>query len=290
MTIYEYFRESYDPARLVGRAPETRAQYVTCCLAWASWPETVEIDQVTSAKFGSFLGYCLAQKKAPATVNKYRRHLLAIFRHAHRQGVLPRVPEVPTVPEPGRLPEAWTVADVERILSEARREEGMIGNVPAWLWWPSLLRCLYDTGSRISALLQTRPQDLSMADRWIVIRGDVTKTKRPEFHSLSDGTIAAIAPIYSVDAEHIWPWPWTPKRIYPRFRRILQRAGVRYGRDRGGLFHKMRKTSASLIAANGGDPQQHLGHGSASVTWDHYVDPRIAGRGQLGFLPTLGDE
>ena len=72
----------------------------------------------------------------------------------------------------------------------------------------------------------------------------------------------------------MWPWSKTREWLQKAVRKIFKKAGVAYGRPHGGLFHKFRRTSGSLVEAAGGDGARHLGN-TRAVFEQHYRDPRI---------------
>ena len=68
------------------------------------------------------------------------------------------------------------------------------------------------------------------------------------------------------------------------FSRICKRAGVRYGRRYGGLFHKLRRTSGTLVEQAGADGSRHIGN-TRAVFERRYRDPRFMSRVALELLP-----
>lgn len=222
---------------------------------------------------------------ARATVNGKRRFLLALWRCAVDNGLATVAPSrVPRMPEPYKLPEAWTVDEIGRIISESRREPGEIAAIPARRFWPSLLLTKYYCGERIGALLHVPLANLSMDHRGMVVPGEVRKNRRERWCSLPDDAIAACAAILNPTREFVWPWPWSREWLEQKFKTILKRAGVRYGRGKGGLFNKIRRSSGSIVDAAGGDGSRLIGNGRG-VFERYYRDPRIADKTQEQFLP-----
>jgi integrase len=286
-TLAEYLTATYVPAHLgiSGGYIEQLTVVVQLLDAWHGQP--TRLSSLSDTLLQRFLAHLLRTRSA-ATVNSKRRMLLTLWRAAHGDGLVPELPRhVPKLKERRTLPEAWTVAEIERILAVARMQRGCICDgcgVERRYWWPSLLLMLYTTGVRVGASLQIRPADISLSDRYLVLRAEVQKDARPKFCRLSDQSVAAIASVYDPSRDRVWPWPFTEQYLYRSFKRILRQAGVRYGRGRGGLFHKLRRTSGSLIEANGGDGSRHLGN-TRGVFERHYCDPRVIGDGQLDRLP-----
>ncbi len=286
-TLIDYLINTYVPGRLDLRAGsiEQLAIAVNRLDAWHGSP--VRLDDLSTHLIRRFLRDYRQQVSA-STVNGKRRAILAIWRFAHEEGDVPELPgKIRLCKEYPELPEAWTVNEVERIIAVARQQPGEIDGLPASRWWPALFFAIYDSGSRIGAILDVAPKSLSLPERSLVLLGSTTKSGRPQYCRLSDQTVAAVAAIYDPHRSRVWPWPHQRKTLCRRVKRLFAAAGVSYGRDNGGLFQKLRKTSATLVAANGGNPQLHLGHADARVTYRHYVDPRHAAGGQLEYLPRL---
>jgi hypothetical protein len=207
----------------------------------------------------------IANRSSAGTANKVLRHLFSLLRYASELKVLcGEVPPSFKLKEPQRLPEAWTTDEVQLILAEAIREPGMIDDVPGNRWWYSLLLTLYYCGGRIGAVRKTVPLDFLIEQRAIILRASNQKQVADQYLHLPDQCIAAVAAIYDSRRKRLWPWPFHRTTLYCRFRGLLRRAGVRYGQGRGGLFHKLRRTHASYMAANGGDASYSLGHSSAA--------------------------
>lgn len=285
--VRKFYEEAYCPLRLIGASPRTNDSYLDTIAAWERWPGNVSLRQINDLVFAEWIGW-LAERSSRSTANKHRAHLLCILRLAVKRKKLRTLPDVPALKTSPTLPQAWTVDEVERIIAVARTLSGHINGIRYSRWMSSLLLTLYDTGSRLGAVLNVAPKQLSLPDRSLILLGSTTKNGRPQYCRLSDQTIAAIAAIWDPGRKRVWPWPHIRATLYRRAKNLFAAAGVSYGRDNGGLFHKLRRTSGSLVAANGGNAQLHLGHGSAATTNRHYLDPRIVGGGQLDYLPRPG--
>ena len=286
--LIDYLRNTYVPGRLDLRAGSIE-QLTVAVRRFDAWHGTaVRLGDLSTQLVRRFLRDYRQQVSA-STVNGKRRALLAIWRWAFDEGDVSEPPgKIPLCKECPELPQAWTVDEVERIISVARSLPGMIDGVSACRWWSALLLSIYDTGSRIGAMLAVEPRNLSLSERSLVLLGSTTKSGRPQYCRLSDQTVAAVAAIYDPHRPRVWPWPHIRATLYRRVKKIFAAAGVPHGKDNGGLFHRMRRTSATLVAAHGGNPQTHLGHSDARVTYKHYVDPAAVGGGQLDFLPRPG--
>ena len=220
-----------------------------------------------------------------ATVNSKRRQLLALWNCAWEEEYLsmpPRSRRIRRARESPNIPEAWNESEVGRIIHIAESMPGEVCDIAARDWWKSLILTLYDSGARRGAALAVRMVDISLGDAWIVFRS--TKTKTPRWAPLNSETIAACAKIYDPCRLLLWPWPHSREWLDKTFRKILRASGVAYGRNRGGLFHKLRRTSATLVEMHGGDGAKHIGD-TRKIFLAHYRDPRFFDRSNLNCLP-----
>jgi hypothetical protein len=67
----------------------------------------------------------------------------------------------------------------------------------------------------------------------------------------------------------------THEALYTGYRRLLKLAGLPV--EPRAAFHKMRRSVASHLQANGHSACDVLGHSTPQVTRDSYLDPRIVG-------------
>ncbi len=295
--LLDFLRDTYAPSRItIGKA--TVYQIELTIRALQRWRRRrVFVEDLTEELLRDFLGE-FSKDHSPASTNTARHRLLALWRSAWQQGLLPAQPRtslVHRVRECPPPPEAWTAAEVARILFAVKWLRGTIAGIPKPDWWRSLILAAFDSGERRGALLAVSPADVSL--RTGRIRFHKTKTGRVRTCCLHADTVVAIGNIYNAARPLLWPWPFSLVNLSGRFRAILKRARVPYGRGHGGLFHKLRRTSGTLVEANGGDGAKHLGN-SRVVFERSYLDRRFipdqlallprpqyaTDRGQLGFL------
>lgn len=124
-----------------------------------------------------------------------------------------------------------------------------------------------------------------MDPAFLTIRSGSHKTRCERLLFIPPELAEKISALPRVDAL-IWPWPWHPRTIWPRFRKLLKAAGIGAHERHGGLFQKMRRTSGNLVELAGGDGARHLGH-SRAVFLKHYWCPQIVPRSQWHLLPPV---
>lgn len=285
MLLSELLQKLYIPYHL-GIGAEHRRQFAMSLGSFEKWlKRPAAVVDLTDQNLLAFLSE-YSQTVKPSTANSKRTYLLALWRFAAEspRNLCQAPGRIPRLPEHIDVPEAWTLVEFQQILASAQCSRGLIAGLPARLWMTSLMLVLYDCGGRIGQVRKTRPQDISLEGRWINLRAATNKTHRGGLRELAEQTVDSLRPIWSCERELVWPWPFSREALDKRLRKILKAAGVAYGRDRGGLWHKFRRTSGTLIEAANGDGSRHLGN-TRSVFEKHYLDPRIAGRSQLALLP-----
>ena len=284
-TLARYLYAVYIPYRL-GLRDSTVAQLSIAVTLYSRWLERpARLDDLLDEPVLRFLAD-YSRDKAASTVNAKRRHLLALWRDAHERGYVNVSPgKIPKIPEPDSLPEAWTIQEVSRVLRAAGAESGTVAGLRASSYWVSLILAMLDTGARIGAMSRVRCSQIRLDDpAGLELSSEFSKTHRAKWCPLHPQTVQSCSWIWDASRELMWPWPYHDSVRRRHLKRLCAKAGVRVGRPFGGVFHKLRRTSGTLVEANGGDGSKQLGN-TRAVFLKSYLDPRVAGNGQLQFLP-----
>lgn len=222
--------------------------------------------------------------RSAQTCNKLRRTIKAIHNFAIVEKERPLKPlRVKKYKQPKRRPRAWRPEQIGRLLAAARDMPGKVGDVPAGDWHYAHLLFLLNTGTRITAAMETPSALLDLEHGWVTIPAEVQKHDEDETIDLLADTIAALRVIRPHDHPTIfggWPYdrtqrPW--RALTKRLKQMLVAAGLYPSLDdipkRGELFHKLRRCFATFIAIKAGKraSQELLGHSHESVT-DLYID------------------
>jgi integrase len=248
-----FLLEVYVPSRieLAERSIQQMAISIRAFEKWAGRP--LSLADLSEDLLRRFLS-AYRKSHSPATTNSKRCQLLALWQCAFDEELLDRPPrrrKVRRCRDRTSVPEAWTPEEVGLVISSACEDTTPIAGIEAPIWWRSYLLALYDTGARRSAMLAVETADLDLDSAQIVLRN--TKTGKHRWCKLAADTVAACRLIYDPSRRLVWPWHASREALDKRLRKILQRAGVRWGRGRGGSLHKMRRTSGTLVEQAGGD-------------------------------------
>lgn len=236
----------------------------------------LRVEEIDAERIAVFLHRLHDFTSNRHTIANHLAHVAILLRFAKESGYLSRIPLLPRIARPKKVPRAWTFEQFKHLYETANRMEGRVGVQLARIWWPSLIAATYHTASRIGALLAVRWSDLDLSRRLLVLRAETTKTKREQMFILPEYVVAKIAAMRWPRRDLIWQWPHSRRYFFRRFRMILRAARLEPGPGvRFGLFHQIRRTAATVAAMRHGlhAAQILLGHTSARTTIEHYVDP-----------------
>lgn len=232
-------------------------------------PTTGDLSQLEVAKF-------LAQRlreRAAGTAAKDRSQLRALWQFCwdHQVEGTKSGPTVRRIVVPERTPECWLTAEMRRLIAAGSAENGEVAGVPAGKFWRGVLLTAYDTGERVTPILELKWDDVR--DGFVIFRAESRKNRRRDIdRAISPETAQAIAEIAEPRRARVFPWDKTISTLYTSMNRILRRAGL--PANRWSKFHRIRKTTASYYEAAGGSAQRLLDHTSPVVT-RRYLDPRV---------------
>jgi len=276
-TLSRFYEERFKPIRFVGLKHSTKVQYQVTINHWNRFSAAKPLPSIDSLAIANFQNHLLNWGEAAPSVNKYLRHLKSLLNFAKSEHQISEMPLVRKIKEAKKAPVAYTKDEFKKVMVVACIQSGEICNVPAYLWWCSLLIVNWETGARIGALLAVDTSDLLFDHRGCFIRADDNKPKEDQFFRLSDRVLDFLRRIYDPRRKKLWPWEMTRETLYRHFRsKILDKTNVPTWKGTGSLFHRIRKSTASYTRLNGGNATLQLGHSSPAVT-ERYYDPRICG-------------
>lgn len=278
-----FWEEHYLPKRLIGASKGSCDAYRHNINRFAKFlgrcPMMTDLNDDTVVKFQ---GWMITSGLSPASANTTRASLLALWRYAVKRGVLTEGPrDVDKLKEPRRLPEAWTMEEMGRIIEAAREQPRPVTGIPCppGLFFETLILVAYDTALRLRALRNIRRKDWNPERSELTVEAEYMKHKVSQTFAVSEQTAEAIRRMTAQSdpkREILFDWPLQEEALHFSYRQILKRAGLyRSPKD---SFHKLRRTAAShLTRALGIEAaSRQLGHSSVQMT-RRYVDPRMTG-------------
>lgn len=273
-TLQSLYEGRYEPLALRSRRPNTKRLYRSTLRSFDKFlTRKATLDDLNDATVSAFAAHRLDSGLSKFSVNKDLFNLLAIWRWAHRKGIVTNYPDVALETPPERAPVALTVDELARLLASIRAEPGLVGQTTGAYFWLALFLVIWDTGERIGAVMALTWDRVDIPGRWVTFAAEGRKGARSDnVARIADDTAAALVAI-RISEGKVFSWPYSPTLIYRRMGRIMKRAGLPDSKLY--KFHAIRKSFASHLKAAGGDPQKALGHSSAKIT-KAYLDPRIA--------------
>lgn len=273
MLLSEFFESVYRIRRLRGKSPETSRLYrISIRNFEKTLGKMATIADLTNDNVSLHMQSQLDNGRAKATANKDRQQLLAIWRYATQQGHHNTWPDVPAEIEPQRVAQAWLAEDLRKLFASVDRIRRNVGLVEGRLWWRGILMVCLDTGERIGAVRKI--QWGWIEGEWLLIPAEVRKGgKRDRRYLLSQHTINVLDSIRQREAgRDVFPWPYCDGYIWQSFGKILEDAGLPH--DRRDKFHRLRRTTASVVHQAGLDATEALDHAQRRTT-QRYIDPRF---------------
>jgi integrase len=214
------------------------------------------------------------KRLSPATASKFRDNLCCLWRFLARKRIVDTDPDVPEIKEPRRVPIALTRDQLKLLWEFLQRLPGSIAGIPAADWFTSLVAAFWDTGARKGEIFGMRTAHLDLRGGFMVAKAETVKGGMEDrLYRIRPSTVDLILRIYDPRREFVWPWPWSESIFYDRLGEIMLKNGL--PDDRYHKTHILRKSVATHLLVEGGNPQQALGHSTAAMT-RAYVDPRIA--------------
>ena len=275
-TLWDFLRHVYVPLH-PGISAGYRLQLETTVRLLTRWHGgPLRISDLSESLLRRFLA-AYSENRSPVTVNAKRRQLLTLCRTARQEGLLRKVPEaIPRLREPRRMPEAWTVDQVSKLVRYSRTLTGNVDGTAQATFWASLFSTAYWTGCRATALRLTQTCDCDLDGGWILVRAETMKTDSDQLYQLSEQAVAELKPHLDGRRRLIWPWPFHCRTFSTHCRRIMEGAGLQPSRRGMSLMQKIRRTAISYVACESLELARRLaGHSSAELTRRHYVDERI---------------
>jgi integrase len=225
---------------------------------------------------------------SPASVQKDKVMLAAVWNYAARKRIVAEFPELPRIKVPKKIPtgRAYTAEDVATLVRRAQRRCGKTGGLPSGWWWSTLLYAAYCTGERFEALTSLRWGQVDLDRRAVVFLGSTRKGSTRDIERQITADLAAMLAVHrGPDDALVWPWDRRSKSHWASLKVLCRTSKVRY---RG--FHGFRRTAASYAALAGGTAAatQLLDHSDPNLQ-RVYVDPTICptGMDSTAALPPL---
>jgi integrase len=293
-TLRDFYELVYRPARHAGERhrrtrAEARSQINNLNRWWHSHCAELglPLSEITLRAFDDddvvtlAMAWLVDRERSPATANKLRVTLNAIWRLANKRGLVTSSPDNQNYRHELEDPIALMPDQKAAVIAQAQRVRGEVGDCAAGDWWLMLVLLLFNSGARITVLRHVQTASLDVARSELVLPARWQKQRRDQRVSLWASTRESIVRCRVVERRLVHlldDWPFNIDTLRDHYTDlVLKPAGVPDTPKH--KFHCLRKTVASEIAAVAPKTvaQEVLGHSSLDVTL-RYLDPRYDSR------------
>ncbi len=248
--------------------------------------EDPTIDHLTNELVGKYLAALMQSGLSPATVEKERAQLLAIWRHGRALGLIEQGPLIKKIVQPRKIPTALTVTQLQRLQATFDRLQGETGGLPNSDVLRAIFGIQFTTAERVGAVCSLRWSDIGQ--NVITFRAETRKGGRePLVKQIPDWVHEDLDRIKEPERELVFPGCTGTTKVQTLYARLFERAGV--DRPKGKCSHLLRSTHATMLWMAGGNPTESLGHSSERITRDHYLDTRQNPDRSHEILPDLSE-
>lgn len=281
-TLRQFCEQLYFPLNLRCRSDHTRYQYIRALRLFGEFlGHDPTLDDLHDDRLTLWMSQLLRLGMAPVTVRETAGRVSALWTWLAKRELLQRFPTFTKPQVPETLPVALTENQIRALFRSASKERGIIGGVPADLWWTSFLAFVWTTAERKSAALAVRVAWIDFNSGCCTIPPDVRKGGRKwAVYKLWPETVALLAECLEAAPrrEQMWPYDFCHESYYTRYNRILRDAGIPVNRRT--KTHALRCSHATYLEMRGGDPSKQLGHSDPGTTRRFYLDPKFTDKEQ----------
>lgn len=270
MTFSDFFTEVYTPLAQHKRSWKDDAQKFERWLR--KYFGKKPVSSITSSLIQEFLDMLMMKEKlAPATVNRYRALLCAVFRVALDEGIVPRNPtkNVAQLVEAGARKRVIDGAELAAFVAACEADENRQA--------ADLFILLLATGVRLGEALGAKVEDVQAASG--IWRLPETKAGEEQFVHLSGAATTLLTKL--IDGRRsgfLFPGK-NPEQALTRPSKAFARVCARAGLDGGDgqlplVIHDLRRSFCSVLARNGVEPaklMKLMRHSSLHVTMKYYT-------------------
>lgn len=223
---------------------------------------------------------------ADTTVANGRRMLLVLWRAAFENGEMDRPPQrIRKVRCKPRVPHAWTMEELGRLLDACERLGGKFRNLPVKrkLYMTTWVMVQFDTGIRYGDMLSLKRDSLSSDGKLTIVQ---EKTDRVHHVRVRELTLFKVQELIEALPGHdlIFPAFCDRRRWFRFFATVRRRAGL----PKGGTKWLRRSSASYVELQRPGTAWRHLGHTRPGLDVASYLDPRICSP-EATMPPAIGE-
>lgn len=276
----------YFPRKL-NTGPETRRQYRYALNDWARTlgrePTLADLDD---DRLTLWMRAMMDRRPAlsPWTINERAGRVKTLWTWLAKKQYVSTFPTVQRLACPEPTPRAWTQEQLAKLFAGADLEGGLIGGVPARLWWKARLAWHWFTGERKGATDALTWGMLDLGRGMAVLPAEIRKGRRkPAIYTLPPALVELLRLIEAPARDLVFPWDKSPDTYWLHWDRILRHAGLPGGRK--SKTHSLRVSHATWRDKLGEDASRALLHSDPATTRKHYIDASFSPESNPLFVP-----
>jgi len=283
MTLTDFLDNFYFPFR-PATSPRTIKLYRHSVRKFGQFcGRSPTLADLTNQNVGKYLAALLASGLRPATVEKERCQILAIWRDARMEGLVDRGPRIQKVKVPDPVPRSLRECELRQLWLTFDRLQGKTGGNENRHVARAVATIQLNTAARINAVAQLRWSDIR--GQTITFRAETRKGgTRNKVSEVPIHAIEYLAPLHR-ESPLIFPGCHGTTKLHTLFRRAFDRSGIK---TRGKTSHLFRSTKATEVKAGGGDATAALDHDSPATTNKSYIDKSRQVDDSWRYLPFNG--
>ena len=257
------------------RSEKTKLHYYRALNAFAEMigdkPRLSDLNRERIVKFMSWIresrGICAE------TINCHRKNLVAIWQWAFNQKLVNRLPMVERMPVPKRIPKAFTVNELERLMDACGRIRGETNGMQNSVLLKTVIALVMDTGVRAGELFSFKWEWIDWTGGWIHVPAEYRKGGMYDARYGLLGDTLVWLKSFKKDYGPIFNCESVPGNYYDLWDQLLREAGIQV--NRRNKTQCLRRTFATLIEAGGGHAPTALGVKVVEMVRKHYLDPSM---------------
>lgn len=228
------------------------------------------IEDLCAGKLLPWREWLFDKPLAAETVEKHLACLVCFWGWLAKKRIAAEFPALPRFVTPAPLVRALSMAQVDKFLESCAAARGDIAGIPAADYWTALARFCLDHGERTGAILSIPWAWLDLDRGFMFVGGEVRKGKKSLPYPLRAWVVEALRKIEAPRRRLVFPWVLDKSSFHNHWHRLWKRAGLPLWPRIGP--QTLRRTHATHLKRNGGDPTESLHHSCTAVTERYYLD------------------
>jgi len=263
------------------------------CAAQSASARPFTVEDLSATHVHGLRNYVLELGDSRSTADKARRVMVSLWNLAAEMELVAPPPRFKAFQKPKHEPTAWSFDEFECLLFGVSKLQGQVGPFPLADWFEAPVRLVYNSGLRLDTAMSMAWSWLDLEQKTLVVPPAFQKDDEGQTITLLDSVVDCLLTLQEEATSDLvfgdWPYDRTVIQwpaLTQRLRQAVVYGGLRPSLDKvkggvtGDLWHKLRRTFATLLYAQTGNIElvrDLLAHSDISVTRG-YIDKSKIGR------------